>query len=391
MERLSVIQRKVIRPLRVRYLLLVFIAVMGIWVVRTSVQDARSCSVPVFRYALERWNPDPYKAIFIYRDKISEKDRALLDQLNQAIFNAEYPLNLRMREVDVATFSKEKLEGLLKGPIPEELPVFAVWYPDQMGKEVPLWTIRLTPSVIQDLMISSKRKQMAESLINGESVVWVFVPSGNSKMDEEAMALIRQELESAVDKYSKTPFYVLSGNRKKELTYGFPILTVSPDDANERFFLDMLLHSESDLLEYTHEPMVFIVFGRGRSLGCLFGEYITSDKIQDAIAFLSGACSCEVKALNPGMDLLLAAPWDQVVMDSFVDDTPLPELTGVMPDPPAPVEQSAAVIPEDVPTEKSNNIKKSNSVLKSYGIALGLVLAIVVFTGIVLTIWQKKD
>jgi hypothetical protein len=377
--------------LRVRYLLLVFIAVMGIWVVRTSVQDARSCSVPVFRYALERWNPDPYKAIFIYRDKISEKDRALLDQLNQAIFNAEYPLNLRMREVDVATFSKEKLEGLLKGPIPEELPVFAVWYPDQMGKEVPLWTIRLTPSVIQDLMISSKRKQMAESLINGESVVWVFVPSGNSKMDEEAMALIRQELESAVDKYSKTPFYVLSGNRKKELTYGFPILTVSPDDANERFFLDMLLHSESDLLEYTHEPMVFIVFGRGRSLGCLFGEYITSDKIQDAIAFLSGACSCEVKALNPGMDLLLAAPWDQVVMDSFVDDTPLPELTGVMPDPPAPVEQSAAVIPEDVPTEKSNNIKKSNSVLKSYGIGLGLVLAVVVFAGIVLTIWQKKD
>ena len=371
--------------MRVRYLLLVFIAVMGIWAIRPSVQDARSCSVPVFRYALERWNPDPYKAIFIYRDKISEKDRALLDQLNQAVFNPEYPLNLRMREVDVATFSKEKLEGLLKGPIPEELPVFAIWYPDQIGKAHPLWTIRLTPSVIQDLIISPKRKQMAESLINGESVVWVFVPSGNGKKDEQAMALVKQELESAMDKYSKTPFYVLSGNRKKELTYGFPILTVSPDDANEHFFLDMLLRSESDLLEYTDEPMVFIVFGRGRSLGCLFGEYITADKIQDAITFLSGACSCEVKALNPGMDLLLAAPWDQVIMDSFVDDTPLPELTGVMPDPPEPVERSAAVVPEDIP------IKKSNNVLKSYGIALGSVLVIVVLAGIILTIWQKKD
>jgi hypothetical protein len=377
--------------LRVRYLLLVFIGVMVIWAVRPLVEDARSCSVPVFRYALERWNPDPYKAIFIYRDKISEKDRALLDQLNQAIFDPEYPLNLRMREVDVATFSKERLEGLLKGPVPEELPAFAIWYPDQMGKTRPLWTIRLTPSVLQDLIISPKRKQMAESLINGESVVWVFVPSGNSKKDEEAMALVKQELESAMDKYSKTPFYVLSGNRKKELTYGFPILTVSPDDADERFFLDMLIRSESDLSGYTDEPMVFIVFGRGRSLGCLFGEYITSDKIQDAIAFLSGACSCEVKALNPGIDLLLAAPWDQVIMDSFVDDTPLPELTGVMPDPPAPVEQSAAVVPEDIPMEKSNSIEKSNSVLKSYGVALGLVLAVVVFAGIILTVLQKKD
>ncbi len=371
--------------MRVRYLLLVFIAVMGICAIRPSVEDARSCSVPVFRYALERWNPDPYKAIFIYRDKISEKDRALLDQLNQAIFNPEYPLNLRMREVNVATFSKEKLEGLLKSPIPEELPVFAIWYPDQMGKAAPLWTIILTPSVIQDLIISPKRKQMSESLINGESVVWVFVPSGNGNKDEQAMALIKQELECAMITYGKTPFYVLSGNQKKKLAYGFPVLTVSPDDAKERFFLDMLLRSESDLLEYTDEPMVFIVFGRGRSLGCLFGQHITSDKIQDAIAFLSGACSCEVKSLNPGMDLLLAAPWDQVVMDSFVDDTPLPELTGVMPDPPAPVEQSPAVVPEDVP------IEKSNSVLKSYGVALGLVLAIVVFAGIILTIWQKKD
>ncbi len=371
--------------MRLRYLLVVFMVVTGMWGIRPSVQDVHSCSVPVFRYALERWSPDPYKAIFIYRDEILEEDRALLDQLNQAIFNPEYPLNLRTREVDVSTFSKEDLEGLLKGPIPEALPALAIWYPDQMGKAPPLWTNRLTSSVVQDLIISPKRKQMAESLINGQSVVWIFIPCGDKEKDEEAMALIEQELESAVINYSNTPFYVLSGNQKKELAYGFPILSISHDDAEERFFLDMLLHSESDLLEYTDEPMVFIVFGRGRSLGCLFGEYITAGRIRDAIAFLSGACSCEVKSLNPGMDLLVAAPWDQVVMDSFVDDTPLPELTGVMPDSPAPVEARPAVALEDTPTEKSNGV------LKYYGIASGSVLAIVVFTSIILNIWQKKE
>ena len=92
------------------------------------------------------------------------------------------------------------------------------------------------------------------------------------------------------------------------------------------------MQSESDLLEHTDEPMVFPVFGRGRLLGCLFGEYITKKHIDEATFFLSGACSCEVKDLNPGVDLLMAAPWDYVVMNSFIEDEPLPELTGVLPD-----------------------------------------------------------
>jgi hypothetical protein len=181
------------------------------------------------------------------------------------------------------------------------------------------------------------------------------------------------------------PYTILSGSKPKKLSYGFPILTVSPHEPAERLFIDMLLKSESDLYKHTDEPMVFPVFGRGRALGCLFGEYITERNIQDASAFLSGSCSCEVKALNPGVDLLIAAAWDQVVFDSFVEDTPLPELTGVMPDAPAQVEQPAAAVPEDIPA------KNSNGLLKSYGIALGSVLVIVIFAGIILTIWQKKD
>jgi hypothetical protein len=276
-----------------------------------------------------------------------------------------------MREVDVATFSKEKLEGLLKGPIPEELPVCAIWYPNQMGKNSPIWKEKLTSSLVKGLVHSPKRQQMAESLINGESVVWVFIPSGNKKKDEQAMAIIKQELESAMIRYSKTPFYVLAGNQKKKLTYGFPILTVSPDDADERFFMDMLLRSESDLLEYTDEPMVFIVFGRGRSLGCLFGEYITSEKIQDAIAFLAGACSCEVKELNPGVDLMVAAPWDMVVMNSFIEDTTLPELTGVMPEPDA-----IADIAEST-SENDNIIENNSSLFTIYIVSLfGLILIV---------------
>jgi len=373
---------KVISLAKTKYVLLV---VLGFCSVQFAVREAGSCSAPVFRYALERWKPDPYKGVFIHRGEISEKDQALLQQLEEVSLDADYPLNLLVRAVDADTFSEEKLREIMNGPIPEKLPVLAIWYPDQMGEKAPIWIKELTPSFVEAFIQSPKRRELAESLINGESVVWIFIPSGNAKKDERARILIEQELDVAVQTYSRMPYTIMSGAKPKKLSYGFPILTVSPDDPAEGLFIDMLLKSESDLYEHTDEPMVFPVFGRGRVLGCLFGKYITQRNIQDASAFLSGSCSCEVKALNPGVDLLIAAPWDQVVFDSFVEDTPLPELTGVMPDAPAPVEQYAAAVPEDVP------VKNSNNVLKYYGITLGSVLGIVLFAGIILTIWQKKD
>jgi len=346
-------------------------------------REAHSCSVPVFRYAIERWRPDAYKGIFVYRNEISEKDQVLLEQLKQGAANPNYPLNLLLQEVDAATFPEEKLTSLLKGPVPDTLPVIVVWYPGQMGKGAPIWVKQLTPSFVEALLQSPKRKEMAERLISGDSVVWVFVPSGNVKKDERVKTFIRQELDKAIQTYTDTPFTVLSGGKRKKLNYGFPILTVSPDDPAERLFVDMLLKSESDLYEHTDEPMVFPVFGRGRSLGCLFGEYITEKNIREASAFLSGACSCEVKNLNPGVDLLVAAPWDMVVMNSFVVDEPLPELTGVMPDP---VETTEA---EDLSFEDDVMIDNSPGLYTVFGVSLFGVILIVGISGFIIGHWRR--
>jgi hypothetical protein len=330
----------------------------------------------VFRYALERWKPDAYKGIYIYRDNISEKDQALLKQLKDASANPESPLNLILREVDVNTFSREKLTVILQGPVPSNLPVLVIWYPDQMGKKPPVWNEKLTPSLVKGLIQSPKRQQMAENLIKGESVVWIFIPSGNKKKDEDTRKFIRQELDKALQTYSKNPFSILSGAKRKNLTYGFPVMTVSRDDPAERIFIETLMKSESDLYEYTDEPMVFPVFGRGRALGCLFGKYITEKNIKESTAFLSGACSCEVKELNPGVDLLVAAPWDIVVMNSFIEDEPMPELTGVMPEPENPV------VKAELPLEKHVKADNDTRLLIIYGltlIAFILVVAILVF------------
>ncbi len=367
--------------MRFKYLLLVL---TGICSLQFPLQDAESCSVPVFRYALERWKPDPYKGIFLYRGEITESDRVLLQQLEQAAQYAEDPLNLWIQEVDRETFSENKLKELFQDRIPDDLPVLAIWFPEQMGKAAPLWTLKLTSTSVKALTRSPKRQQLAESLIDGGSVVWIFVPSGNVDKDEQAMTLIEEELDSALIAFERMPYYFLSGSGPKKLTYGFPILTLSRTDPEELFFLDMLLKSESDLHEYKDEPMVFPIYGRARLLGCLFGEYITREKIQNVVSFLGGSCSCEVKALNPGLDLLVSAPWDLVVMHSYIDDTPLPELTGVMPEVPDSIEQPAI---EQTPPD---NNKKNMSIFATYGIALSAVVVIVGFASLILNQRRKK-
>ncbi len=352
-----------------------------LWILIIPVRYSQACSVPVFRYALERWKPDAYKGIYIYRGEISEQDQALLDRLHDSAANPESPLNLIIKSVNADTFSKEKLTEFLKGPVPDKLPILTVWYPGQMGKSPPFLHEILTTALVERLVQSPKRKQIAESLINGESVVWVFIPSGNQKKDDDALILIRQELDLALKKYAKNPFTIIAGTKRKRLTYGFPIMSLSRDDPSEYILIETLIKSESDLFEHTDEPMVFPVFGRGRSLGCLFGEFITKKNIEDATFFLSGACSCEVKAMNPGVDLLMAAPWDYVVMNSFVRDEPLPELTGVLPDfddAKVPV-TSLGDDPEPEETVPSGN---DSNLIKVYGGTIAAVILAVIILGI---------
>ena len=76
------------------------------------------------------------------------------------------------------------------------------------------------------------------------------------------------------------------------------------------------------------EPIAFPIFGRGRVLYGLIGEGIASDVIDEASLFLTGACSCEVKEQNPGVDLLMSVDWDRLITTQYEIDRELPPLAG---------------------------------------------------------------
>jgi hypothetical protein len=180
---------------------------------------------------------------------------------------------------------------------------------------------------------------VVEYLTEGQTAVWIFLESGNTAKDKAALGLLEKELETAIRELKEEAESMPEGLAGPDLTYEFSIVPVSRSDPNESVLLSLLQSSESDLDEYSGEPVIFPVFGRGRALYALIGEGINTDNIREAIAFIVGPCGCEIKMMNPGVDLLLAANWDAAAMQFYEEFyetyNEVPALTGVMPEAPA--------------------------------------------------------
>ena len=275
--------------------------------------SANACSVPVFRYALERWVPDYYEAVLIHRGQIAENDPVL------SLLQGETAelLNLHLSKMDLAASTQEEVKNLLGGEIPGTLPALAIWYPSNKGRAAPFWVGEFTPEIVSALIQSPKRKELGERLTKGQTSVWILVESGSADKDKAALQLLNQELETATRELKEQAPSIIDESETPGLSFEFSTLTVSRSDPKERFLLAALLNSEPDLQQYTNEPILFPVFGRGRALYALIGQGINAENIRDAIGFLTGPCGCEIKMLNPGVDLPMAVNWDAAVMQFY--------------------------------------------------------------------------
>jgi len=299
--------------------------------------SAFACSTPVFRYALERWAADYYEAVYIHRDPLSQEEKQLLDTLRQEGSETEAFLNLRVVEMDVASSTEDEVKSLLMSEkMPETLPVLVLWYPWQKGRTPPIWQGRLTPSMVTAFLQSPVRQKLVERLTEGQTAVWLFLESGNASKDKAALALLEKELDTVIEELEEEAESIPPELAGPEIDYEFSILPVSRSDPNEPILLSLLCGSESDLDEYSNEPIIFPVFGRGRALYALIGAGINTDNIRETVGFIVGACGCEIKMMNPGVDLLLAANWDAAAVQFYEEFyetyNEVPELTSVMPE-----------------------------------------------------------
>jgi hypothetical protein len=279
-------------------------------VVGVAHSPARACSVPVFRYALERWKPSPYQVTVFHRGPRTEAERLLVRQLEDASATA----NLKVSTADLngqLTPEQRSLWQLRGGAA--ALPRVIVRYPEEDEEAEPVSVGPLDEAYVRSLLDSPARRRLVDYLCQGESAVWILLESGDRAADERAGQLLETEL-ARLQTDLKLPEQderdLLS--TKAPLKIAFAVLRVSRSDPREARLVEMLLGGEEGLGKVTG-PIAFPVFGRGRVRLALHGPRLRPTEVERWASSLCGPCSCIVKELNPGYDLLLTAAWEDLL------------------------------------------------------------------------------
>jgi hypothetical protein len=290
---------------------------------------AIACNVPVFRYALERWPADLYEVAVLHEGPLSQEDGERLELLRQSQSESTVSANFKVRSIDIGDTQDQQLIGLWKEHSSKGQPLMAVLYP-RNAREVPDRLVSTGPfsdQAIKRLVDSPVRQEIAKKLLDGDSAVWIFVPSGHSDRDAAALKMLKEQVKRNQDELELPPQDEIEADeffREEtpiELRIGFSIVTLNREDPHEQYLLQLLMGSEPDL-ETLDEPMAFPVIGRGRVLYALVGKGIFRDTIAMASSFVVGPCSCQVKDQNPGFGLLLAVDWDAELGGSVISDPP---------------------------------------------------------------------
>ncbi len=287
-----------------------------------------TCNIPVFRYALERWVSDPYEILLFHR---GGDVKPLLDEFEKS------PANAVLKRVDLSKPVADEEVRNLAPPEGAALPWAVVRYPENSGVPEPAWS---GPAAARTILDSPMRREIIRRILAGDSAVWLLLESGDASKDGAAEALLKETLPKS-EKALRLPELTDSPSDRLRadsvpLRLAFSILRLSRRDPAEEVLAGLLLRCEPDLAKGS-DPIAFPFFGRGRILPPLIGKGITAENVSDYCAFLCGACSCEAKRFNPGLDLLFEVDWKE----KFEAPPPAPAIPAVVlkprvPDPPLP-------------------------------------------------------
>ncbi len=290
---------------------------------------ALACSVPVFRYALEHWGADAYEVLVFHDQDLSPEHSNLLQQL-QLSQTPSSNANVRVRAVDLRQPAADDDVLSWRQRLTGELPQMAVVTPRlREGAARMVGGADWSPESVDALLMSPIREELAQRLVAGH-VVWVLLTSGDTDKSTEIQTIVDREIAHlqqtlklpAIDPADMKDLAV----KPEELKIKFSSLTVKRDDATEQWLVDMLLATESDLRDpdYADADILFPVFGRGRVLHAMVAKGINPATIKEAAEFLIGACQCEVKADNPGVDLVMAFDWQEHIVPTRPEEVVIP-------------------------------------------------------------------
>ena len=274
--------------------------------------NACACDVPVFRYALERWPVTGYRAAVNIPE--GESSRSV-------------PLSMLRESSEIGA-----VKSVLAVDLNHDLdkPGLTLFYVQLPGKEIPIWSGRLNESAAKRLLDSPVRRKIADSILGGNSAVWILIESGDPAKDDAAREMLEKTIAEAQNSLTLPEILKhVEAPGAKSLKVSFEVINVSRDDPEEEFLVAMFEASEPDLSTYKDVPLAFPVFGRGRVPYALVGNGINRDNVFRACEFVVGPCACEMKEDNPGMDLLITEDWDSGLGGSWVSAVEGGQLSGL--------------------------------------------------------------
>ena len=302
-----------------------------------------ACQVPVFRYALERWQSDTFRLQFIHQGEVAA-----------GLSIEPKHLNLEFESLDMDKLTPGERFAVVGLEKLTEYPAFLLHPPESWKNNEPL-VFPGTKSALEGIIDSPLRQQIKNDLLEGQSTVWVFVEGTDRSANEATFKLLNDTLLEA-KKNIQIPDGVIQADQVGKvgedinlddvlrssipLQISFKIERINRTDPAEQAFLRILTANRYSPPE---EPLVVPIFGRGRTPGPLLGSLITAETITTACEYLCGACSCQVKSGNPGYDLLFQANWQEKLQSGLVVvDKSLPTVLPSLNDEPVPDLESPA-------------------------------------------------
>ncbi len=322
---------------------LVLAALIGI-----APRTADGCDIPLFRYALERWEPYPYELLIFHEGDLPEALSQALDEIQ------ERPLNLVAWLIDI--HQENMHEELQK-----------VWDREQEGATLPwgvarfpfpfrenvrdhtVWSGTLDAPTLWGLVDSPARRTVAEHILKGTSAVWIFIDGEDAEVNEAKYKVLRDRLEW-IEQVAELPELALAEAERGAMSedseayvplkIDFEIVRVDPNDPAESFFVRMLRLAETEVEpeEFIGQPFAAPILGQGRAIWALIGDRIVNHMIDDACQLVLWPPDPSMihihheadtaPPLHHGVDMLIQADWYGGVGNLLSIPTEAPALVG---------------------------------------------------------------
>ncbi len=276
-----------------------------------------ACPIPVYQYSLEHWETDAYEVTIYRGNPLSDDQQQALDLLESAHRGEATVANIAVTMRDTATNN---------GSPDRQQSRIEVRYPSVTGIQSPVWSGGLSLENVRSLLSSPIRRRIGDALAQRVSAVWLLLESGDRNRDRDLENLLKEQT-SRFEREIVVPDSAAWGGHDVQIhaDVSFEVIRVNRNDPAESMLVRMLLASEPDLeSDFAGEPMVFPIYGRGLILYALVGRGINPWTLEEAANFLTGPCSCQIKAANPGTDLLMDVDWQariEVLTPASVGET----------------------------------------------------------------------